>query len=658
MNMKEIKESLFKYKFLILFVILLLIVQAYFNLALPTYTSDIINVGIESSGVESVVPLKLKEETFSKLLNNTNDESLIKNSYSCKDGVCSLINEELSESDVFYSLESMYDTTNRSEIINYLKSEYKDLGVDLNDMSMSYIKSTGIKMILVAVLAMVVTILSSYISSKVSALFSRDLRKKLVTKIVSLESSDLNKFSSASLITRCTNDVTQVTNVITMILSIVLFAPIMGIGAITKVIGSPISWVIVLAVIVVLLLIFTTFMLVSPRFKKFQSLLDKVNLVSRESLTGLTVIRAFSNKKFENDKFDKANKELTDNSLYIDVAWSFVIPTLTFIMNGVAILIIWVGAYKVSSFEMQVGDLIAFITYTVQIISSFLMMSMSAIMIPRSFVSVKRISEIFDTNNNIIDIEKTKKLGKVETLEFKDVYFRYDNATEDVLRNINFKARIGTTTAFIGSTGSGKSTLINLIPRLFDITSGSILINGINIKDIKVSNLRNKIGYVPQKGKLFKGTVLENIGFGQKKRDLPLIVESSKISESYDFIMEDPHEFNRELSEGGSNVSGGQKQRLSIARAIAKDPDILIFDDSFSALDYKTDCKVRNNLKSISSDKMIFVVAQRISSVINADNIIVLNDGEIVGMGTHEELLKSCPIYKEIKVSQMGGEEE
>lgn len=657
MKVKEIKESLFKYKFLILFVILLLIVQAYFNLSLPTYTSDIINVGIESSGVESVVPLKLKEETFSKLLNNTNDVSLIKNSYSCIDGVCSLINEDLSESDVFYSLESMYDTTNRSEIINYLKSEYKDLGVDLNDMSMSYIKSTGIKMVLVAILAMGVTLLSSYISSKVSALFSRDLRKKLVTKIVSLESSDLNKFSSASLITRCTNDVTQVTNVITMILSIVLFAPIMGIGAITKVVGSPISWVIVLAVIVVLMLIFTTFMLVSPRFKKFQSLLDKVNLVSRESLTGLTVIRAFSNKKFENDKFDKANKELTDNSLYIDVTWSFVIPTLTFIMNGVAILIIWVGAYKVSSFEMQVGDLIAFITYTVQIISSFLMMSMSAIMIPRSFVSVKRISEIFDTNNSIIDSDKTKKLGKVETLEFKDVYFRYDNATEDVLRNINFKASVGTTTAFIGSTGSGKSTLINLIPRLFDITSGSILINGINIKDIKVSNLRNKIGYVPQKGKLFKGTILENIAFGQKKRDLPLIVESSKISESYDFIMEDPHEFNRELSEGGSNVSGGQKQRISIARAIAKDPDILIFDDSFSALDYKTDSKVRNNLKSISNDKMIFVVAQRISSVINADNIIVLNDGEIVGMGTHEELLKSCPIYKEIKVSQMGGEE-
>ena len=655
--MKEISKCLLKYKYLILSVILLLVVQAYFNLALPTYTSDIINVGIEASGIDSVVPIKLREEVYNELLLNVEDDSKIISSYECESGVCSLISSDLKEEDVLLCLESMYNTTNKSEIINKLKIEYQELGVDLNSMSLTYIKHTGLKMALVAVIAMGVTILSSYISSKVSALFSRDLRKKLVTKIVSLESSDLNKFSSASLITRCTNDVTQVSNVITMILSIVLFAPIMGVGAITKVIGSPISWIIVLAVLVVLVLIFSTFMLVSPRFKKFQMLLDRVNLVSRESLTGLTVIRAFSNKKFESDKFDKANKELTDNSLYIDITWSIVIPTLTFIMNGVAILIIWVGAYKVASFDMQVGDLIAFISYTVQIISSFLMMSMSAIMIPRSFVSVKRISEIFDTNNSIIDKDKTKKLDNVETLEFRDVYFRYDNATEDVLRNISFKAKKGSTTAFIGSTGSGKSTLINLIPRLFDVTSGGIYINDINIKDVKLSNLRKIIGYVPQKGKLFKGSILDNIAFGQKKKDMSLIIESAKLSEAYPFIMENEEGLNRELSEGGSNVSGGQKQRLSIARAIAKNPDILIFDDSFSALDYKTDALVRNNLKKISKDKMIFVVAQRISSVLNADNIIVLNDGEIVGMGKHEELLKSCPIYKEIKVSQMGGDE-
>ena len=656
--MKEIVKCLSKYKWAILAVIGLLITQAYCNLALPTYTSNIVNVGIEQSGITSVVPIKLKESTFNSLLENSGYSSVIKSSYECISGVCTKVNDNLSESDVAPSLEKMYNTTTRSEIINNLKNEYKLLGEDIDSMSMSYIKTTGIKMIIVAILAMGITILSVYVSSKVSTLFSRDLRKKVVEKIISLETADLNNFSSASLITRCTNDITQITSVVTMILSIVLFAPILGIGAITKVINSPISWIIVLAVSLVLLLIFISFMLVSPKFKKFQELLDKVNLVSRESLTGLLVIRAFANKKFEEDKFDKANIELANNGLYIDIVWSLSLPTLTFIMNAVAILIIWVGAYKVSSFSMQVGDLIAFITYTMQIISSFLMMSMSLIMIPRSFVSVRRINEIFNTNSTIVDKEKTKKITEVDTLEFKDVYFRYNNATEDVLRDINFTAKKGTTTAFIGSTGSGKSTLINLIPRLFEVTSGSILIDGVNIKDVKVSDLRSHIGYVPQKGKLFKGTIMSNLTFAQKKKDVKLIEKACNISEAMDIVNENEKLFDREISEGGSNVSGGQKQRLSIARALAKDPDILIFDDSFSALDFNTDKKVRENLKSISKDKMIFVVAQRISSVINADNIIVLNNGEIVAMGKHEELINTCPIYKEIKISQLGGEEE
>ncbi len=656
--MKEIVACLSKYKWAILAVIGLLIMQAYCNLALPTYTSNIVNVGIEQSGITSVVPIKLKESTFNSLLENSGYSSVIKSSYECISGVCTKVNDNLSESDVISSLEKMYNTTIRSEIINNLKNEYKLLGEDIDSMSMSYIKTTGIKMIIVAILAMGITILSVYVSSKVSTLFSRDLRKKVVEKIISLETADLNNFSSASLITRCTNDITQISSVVTMILSIVLFAPILGIGAITKVISSPISWIIVLAVSLVLLLIFISFMLVSPKFKKFQELLDKVNLVSRESLTGLLVIRAFANKKFEEDKFDKANIELANNGLYIDIVWSLSLPTLTFIMNAVAILIIWVGAYKVSSFSMQVGDLIAFITYTMQIISSFLMMSMSLIMIPRSFVSVRRINEIFKTKSTIVDKEKTKKITGVDTLEFKDVYFRYNNATEDVLRDINFTAKKGTTTAFIGSTGSGKSTLINLIPRLFEVTSGSILINGVNIKDVKVSDLRSHIGYVPQKGKLFKGTIMSNLTFAQKKKDVKLIEKACNISEAMEIVNENEKLFDREISEGGSNVSGGQKQRLSIARALAKDPDILIFDDSFSALDFNTDKKVRENLKSISKDKMIFVVAQRISSVINADNIIVLNNGEIVAMGKHEELINTCPIYKEIKISQLGGEEE
>lgn len=656
--MKEIVKCLSKYKWAILAVIGLLIIQAYCNLALPTYTSNIVNVGIEESGITSVVPIKLKESTFNSLLENSEYSSVIKSSYECTSGVCTKVNDNLSESDVTPALEKMYNTTTRSEIINNLKNEYELLGVDIDSMSMSYIKTTGIKMVLVAILAMGITILSVFISSKVSTLFSRDLRKKVVEKIISLETADLNNFSSASLITRCTNDITQISSVVTMILSVVLFAPIIGIGAITKVTGSPISWIIVLAVSLVLLLIFISFMLVSPRFKKYQDLLDKVNLVSRESLTGLPVIRAFANKKFEEDKFDKANIDLANNGLYIDIVWSLSLPTLTFIMNGVAILIIWVGAYKVSNFSMQVGDLIAFITYTMQIISSFLMMSMSAIMIPRSFVSVRRINEIFETNTSIVNKEKAKKLKSVDSLEFKDVYFRYNNATEDVLRNINFIAKKGTTTAFIGSTGSGKSTLINLIPRLFDATSGCILIDDINIKDVSISDLRSHIGYVPQKGKLFKGTIMSNLTFGQKKKDVDLAMEACKVSEAMEIVNESEKKFDREISEGGSNVSGGQKQRLSIARALAKDPDILIFDDSFSALDFKTDKKVRDNLKKISKDKMIFVVAQRISSVINADNIIVLNDGEIAGMGTHEELMDTCPIYKEIKISQLGGEEE
>lgn len=657
MKMKEISKCLLKYRYLILAVIALLIAQAYCNLALPTFTSNIVNEGIESSGITSVVPIKLTSSTFNSLLLNASDQSLIKRSYKCDNAICTKINDNLTEEEVLPSLEKIYNTTNRSEIINNLKKEYKTVGIDVDNMSMSYIKTTGIKMIIVAILAMGITILSVFISSKVSTMFSRDLRKKLVEKIVYLETSDLNNFSSASLITRCTNDITQVSSVVTMILSVVLFAPIIGIGAITKVVGSPISWIIVLAVSLVLILIFTSFMLLSPKFKKYQDLLDRVNLVSRESLTGLPVIRAFANKKFEENKFDKANNDLTSNALFIDIVWSLSIPTLTFIMNGVAIFIIWVGAYKVSSFTMQVGDLIAFITYTMQIISSFLMMSMSAIMIPRSFVSIKRISEIFNTKSTITNKEKTKKIGSIDSLEFRDVYFRYNNATEDVLRNISFTAKKGTTTAFIGSTGSGKSTLINLIPRLYEVTSGSILINDVDIRDISISDLRSNIGYVPQKGKLFKGTIMSNLAFGQKKKNIELIEKSCELSESMEFINETEEKFNREISEGGSNVSGGQKQRLSIARALAKDPSILIFDDSFSALDFKTDAKVRKNLKTISKDKMIFIVAQRISSVINADNIIVLNDGEIVGCGTHEELLKTCQIYKEIKVSQLGGEE-
>lgn len=657
--MKEILKTLFKYKWTMLIIVILLFMQAYCNLALPSYTSDIINVGIEESGITSIVPEKIRVSEFNKLLNYVSDKEKIKEAYECSD-VCVLITKDDLTSELEVPMSNLVSNgessdLNRSEIINYLKGEYKLVGIDINKKSMSYIYKLGIVMALTALIAMGITILSAYLSSKVSAYFTRDLRRKTVNKILELETSDINKISSSSLITRCTNDVTQIGSTITLVLRMVLFAPIMGIGAIIKVKDSPINWVIILSVIVVLTLMAVGLSLIVPRFKKFQENLDNINLVSRESLTGLLVIRAFSNKKFEENKFDKVNNELTNNGLFIGKTFSLMIPILTFIMNSTAILIIFVGAPKVNSFSMQVGDLIAFITYTMQIISAFLMLSMTAVLVPRSIVSIRRINEVLKINTNVVENKKAKNIDKIESIEFKDVYFRYSDSSEDVLRNINFLAKKGTVTAFIGSTGSGKSTVVNLIPRLFDPTSGKILVNNVNLKDLKIKKVRSLIGYIPQKGKLFKGTIMDNISFGQTKLNKELVFESAKMSESMEFINESLDKFNREISEEASNVSGGQKQRLSIARALAINPDVLIFDDSFSALDTKTDLQVRKNLKKIKKDKLIFIVAQRISTIMNADNIIVLNNGEIESMGTHEELLKNSKVYKEIYNSQLGG---
>ena len=657
--MKEILKTLFKYKWTMLIIVILLFMQAYCNLALPSYTSDIINVGIEESGITSIVPEKIRVSEFNKLLNYVSGKEKIKEAYECSD-VCVLITKDDLTSELEVPMSNLVSNgessdLNRSEIINYLKGEYKLVGIDINKKSMSYIYKLGIVMVLTALIAMGITILSAYLSSKVSAYFTRDLRRKTVNKILELETSDINKISSSSLITRCTNDVTQIGSTIAIVLRMVLFAPIIGIGAIIKVKDSPINWVIILSVILVLTLMIVGLSLIMPRFKKFQENLDNINLVSRESLTGLLVIRAFSNKKFEENKFDKANNELTNNGLFIGKTFALMIPILTFIMNSTAILIIFVGAPKVNSFSMQVGDLIAFITYTMQIISAFLMLSMTAVLVPRSIVSIRRINEVLKINTNVVENKKAKNIDKIESIEFKDVYFRYSDSSEDVLRNINFLAKKGTVTAFIGSTGSGKSTVVNLIPRLFDPTSGKILVNNVNLKDLKIKKVRSLIGYIPQKGKLFKGTIMDNISFGQTKLNKELVFESAKMSESMEFINESLDKFNREISEEASNVSGGQKQRLSIARALAINPDVLIFDDSFSALDTKTDLQVRKNLKKIKKDKLIFIVAQRISTIMNADNIIVLNNGEIESMGTHEELLESSKVYKEIYNSQLGG---
>ena len=681
--MKEILKTIGKYKLQILCILILLFAQAYTELELPSYTSKIVDTGIQSGGIESIVPELLSEKDYNLITNmlDNKEKSILENNYDLIDGKYKLIKENkdlesillypisivanidkfngVPTKEVVNSLKEQYEG-NESFIeqsdINYIKNTYKELGIDVEEKQMNYIYSTGGKMLIVALISMGATILSVYLSSKLSAFIGKDLRNKVMKKIMTFETEELNKFSTSSLITRCTNDIVQIQTLIMMLFRIIIFAPIMGIGAITKVSGSPISWVVIVSVCAVLLLMLVLFLVVVPKFKKMQDLLDRMNLVFKEILEGIPVIRAFANEKYEEKRFEKANDDITKNGLFIHKAMAIMEPTLTLMMNSVSILIVWVSANKIDMGTMQVGSMIAFITYTMQIIMSFLMVSMVLIMLPRATISLKRVSEVLNTESKIKDKEKTLKLGEKNEVEFRDVYFRYPDATEDVLRNINFKATEGTTTAFIGSTGSGKSTLINLIPRFYDVTSGEILVNGRNIKDVKLKDLRELIGYVPQKGNLFSGTILSNITFGLNKPDREKALASAKISQALEFINEDKDGLDREISQGGTNVSGGQRQRLSIARAICKDPKIYVFDDSFSALDYKTDAELRKELNKITKDKIVFVVAQRISSVMHADNIIVLDNGEIVGMGTHEELLKSCPIYKEIKISQLGGE--
>ena len=671
--MKQIFSTLLKYKWYIVLVLILLVMQAVCDLALPKFTSNIVNVGIEQGGIESIVPEVVRVSEYKRIESSLSDEEkeLFNKSYQYieinnkeyldkykildSEGVYLLKENTLGlEKISSHYVESNDNLLINSQIINYIKSEYKTIGINTEKLQMNYIYKVGIRMVIVAIISLVLAITSIYFSSKIASGFSKNLREKIVGKTLSFDPQDLEKFSQSSLITRCTNDVFQVQILVNVFFRIVIYAPILGIGAIGKVKGSPLSWVIILSVILIFIMMLTLFIFVIPKFKKFQDLLDRINLVSREILKGLPVIRAFANEKEEEKKFDKANSDLTKNGLFVNRAMAIMEPTLTFIMNSVAILIIWAGSKEVNNFNMQVGDLIAFITYSMQIISSFLMISIVAIMMPRSIVSMKRISEIFNTKKTIED--GNKKINEdIETIEFKGVYFRYPNASEDVLRDINFTCKKGETVAFIGSTGSGKSTLINLIPRFYDVTSGKITINDKDIREFKISDLRNNIGYVPQKGKLFKGTIMDNLTFGQKQENKELAMNAASISQSIEFIESDENKYDRFISEGGTNVSGGQRQRLAIARALATDSSIYIFDDSFSALDFKTDSLLRKALSKVIKDKIVFIVAQRISSIMNANKIIVLDEGEIVGMGTHKDLMENCEIYKEIATSQLGG---
>ncbi|NFT07071.1 ABC transporter ATP-binding protein [Clostridium botulinum] len=563
------------------------------------------------------------------------------------------------------SMNEMFSKLDDSSIeqmaVSFVKNEYTKIGVNMDKYQTNYIFSSGAKMLGFALVSMIATILVTLIASRVAATFSRDLRSSVFKKVVGFTNKEFDDFSTASLITRCTNDIQQIQILTVMVLRFVLYAPILGIGGFIKVLNtnSTMSWVIGVAILAILSLVSVLFAIAMPKFKKLQKLVDKINLVAREILTGIPVIRAFSTEKHEEERFDKANKELTDVNLFVNKIMACMMPAMMFIMNGITVLIVWVGASKIENATMQVGDLMAFIQYTMQIIMAFLMLSMISIMISRAAVSAKRIAEVLDTEGLIKDPVSVKSFdnNKKGYVEFKNVNFRYPKAEEDVLSNINFTAKPGETTAIIGSTGSGKTTLVNLIPRFFDTTEGEILVDGVDVRNVTQHDLRDKIGYVPQKGMLFSGTIESNIKYGAENAPKEVIMNAARVAQATEFIEAKDDTYNSPISQGGNNVSGGQKQRLSIARAIAKQPEIYIFDDSFSALDYKTDIVLRKALNEQIKDGTILIVAQRISTVLNADKIIVLDEGKIVGKGTHKELLKSCEVYKQIALSQLSKEE-
>ena len=711
--MKTFFKHIKKHTITIILVIIFLFIQAMCDLALPDYTSKIVDVGIQQNGIEDNVPKEIKKEELEKLklFMSTEEKNIIDENYEQQEDKYYLkkideytkttlsnilINPEIvvqtleNNTDILEEMkikspEKLYKTLKKldeNEItniktkieqqtnnideqykiqygINYVKKQYENTNVDIAKLESTYIKKTGIKMLGLALLAAIITIIVSFLTSKLAAKIGKTLRKSIVEKVMTYSSKEFKEISVSSLITRSTNDISRVQMFITMLLRIAVYAPIIGIGALLKVINNEMNFILIIAVSLILILVIILFTIAMPKFKVVQELIDKVNLIFREILNGIPVIRSFSNEKYEEERFDEANEKLKKINLFVDRIMTTMMPTMTFIMNFICVLIVYVGAKKIDAGTIQIGTLMAFIQYTMQIIMSFLMISMMSIMIPRAWISIKRISEIFDKDTTIKEPEIIDDTGKKfkGIIEFKEVYFRYHDADEDILENISFKATPGTTTAIIGGTGSGKSTLINLIPRFFDVTGGKILIDGIDIRNLSLYDLRQNIGIVPQKGVLFTGTIKSNIAFGQNKINKQRLKEAAQISQSEEFILEKPNKYEEAISQGGTNISGGQKQRLSIARAIYKNPSIYIFDDSFSALDFKTDKNLRHELKKITKESTVLIVAQRISTVLNADQIIVLDEGKIVGIGKHEELMKNCEVYKEIALSQVTEEE-
>ena len=698
------------FKIAILSLVVILGVRVVAELALPTYTSNIVDTGIQQSGIEDAVPSKISEKSLNTLelfmsedeikqvtenytkdgdkyiLNNISDETRMKLNNIFKETMTVVLGAKSNNTDLnqiaqgvqagVVSKDTLIDQRKKaiSELgnsadmmtkqggISFVKEEYKQVGIDTNEIRTNYLKEVGFMMIIVTLISGIASVISNFIASRVSAKVAYNLREKLYNKVLSFSKEDIDKFSTASLITRSTNDIQQIQNALNMFLFIAFFAPMMAMWGIYKVTQTDtgMTWIIAVGVGVLALVLAIITFLVMPKFKIMQKLIDKVNLVTRELLTGISVIRVFGREKHEEKRFDKENVILRDNQLFVNRTMSALMPMIMLIMNGISLLIIWIGGKNIDAGSIQVGDMMAFITYTMQIVMSFLFFTFLMMQLPRAEVAAGRINEVLEAPVTVVDgndLQDDKIKDVKGTLKFENVSFTFDGADSPVLSNISFEAEAGKTTAIIGSTGSGKSTLLHLIPRYFDATEGQITIDGTNIKDISLGKLRDMLGFVPQKGVLFSGTIASNIKFGDENISDEDMYKAAEIAQALEFIEGKEDKFDSEISQGGSNVSGGQKQRLSIARALAKNPKILLFDDSFSALDYKTDVKLRKTLREKMQDTTTIIVAQRIATILNADKIIVMNEGEVVGIGKHQELLKTCPTYLEIAESQLSEEE-
>lgn len=746
--MATIIKYLKRFTGIILLIIVLLIIQALTDLALPQYTSDIVDIGIQQSGIKEIAPKVIRESELNKLILFMDDEdknyvddnytlivkenlpeidyekylkvypelkntplykgNLIKdresqerldeiftkpitivenieNNTEMSEALEKVIVENMPEGmvgdnmNVFQLLgilpkdvrnnivekikgnfNNMPQTLLSQAGISYVKNEYKAVGIDTDKEQINYIFNSGIKMIGLALIGGISVVLVSFFASRVAASLAKILRKDVFEKVLSFSNVEFDKFSTASLITRTTNDIVQIQTFVVMMLRMIFYAPILGCGGIIKVLGTnkSMTWIIAVAVGTILIVISILFGLAMPRFKRIQTLIDKVNQIAREILTGLPVIRAFTTEKHEENRFDDANKDLTKTNLFVSRIMTCMMPSMMLIMNAISVLIVWIGAGQINDGDMQVGDLMAFIQYTMQIVMSFLMISMVSMILPRALVSAKRIEEVLKTELTIIDPSSSQNINvsKKGYVEYQNVYFKYPDG-EEVLSDISFTAKPGKVTAIIGSTGSGKSTLVNLLPRFFDVTSGKILIDGVDVRNLTQHELREKIGFVPQKGVLFSGTIKSNIKYGKKNAKDSEMKKAAKIAQASQFIESKDEAYDTEISQGGTNVSGGQKQRISIARAVIKNPEILVFDDSFSALDYKTDVALRRALREETKNTTKILVAQRISTVLDAYEILVLDKGKIVGRGTHKDLMENCDTYRQIAFSQLSKEE-